>query len=174
MKRLLIAACSATLSFSALLAQADCNIMLQMHAPATPLSIDEKTQTIVDPSTSLMWMRCPLGYTLNTESNACALSEGPGLFTWQQALTQADSFTYSGFDDWRLPNRKELDTIVDRHCFEPAINTSLFPNTPVESFWTNSPYPFNGQSTWGIEFEFGGHKSLLRSGEHAARLVRDM
>ncbi|HEY7773043.1 MAG TPA: DUF1566 domain-containing protein, partial [Marinagarivorans sp.] len=129
MKALLTTTCAATLSLTAPFALAECNVMLQMHAPATALNLDDMTQTVVDTSTSLMWMRCPLGYDLDTENNACSLTDSPSGFTWEQALLNARAFSYAGFDDWRLPNRKELDTLVDRHCFEPAINTHLFPAT---------------------------------------------
>ena len=33
-------------------------------------------------------------------------------FTWQEALQQAEA-PFAGYDDWRLPNAKELQSIVD-------------------------------------------------------------
>ena len=151
---------------------AECNVMLQMHAPTPNQTIDASTNTVIDTTAALMWMRCPLGYTI--ENNRCINSSATANFTWEQALIAASNTSYAGFDNWRLPNRKELDTLVDRNCFEPAQNVLLFPVTTTQNFWTNSAYPFNSQSAWGIEFDLGSHKSLPKSGEYAARLVREL
>jgi Protein of unknown function (DUF1566) len=37
---------------------------------------------------------------------------GKGL-SWQQALAWCEDLTLAGHDDWRLPNAKELPSIVD-------------------------------------------------------------
>ena len=173
MKPLIFTLTAAALLTSHNLVNAECNVMLQMHAPAANQTVDAKTNTVIDNGAALMWMRCPLGYSL--ENNSCSNNaEMPSAFTWEQALAAADTASHAGFNDWRLPNRKELDTIVNRNCFEPANNELFFPATATQNFWTNSPYPFNSQSAWGIEFEFGSHKSLPKSGEYAARLVRGL
>jgi Protein of unknown function (DUF1566) len=66
--------------------------------------------------------------------------------SWQQAIsassyTQAGAATYcSGLGNgWRVPSMNELQTIVDDSRANPAIDTSVFPSTPVEYFWTSSP-----------------------------------
>lgn len=37
---------------------------------------------------------------------------GKGM-TWQEALEYAENYSYGGYDDWRLPSVKELQSIVD-------------------------------------------------------------
>lgn len=44
-----------------------------------------------------------------------------------------------GYEDWRLPNSKELASLVEYACFAPAISVEAFPDTPSASFWTNTP-----------------------------------
>lgn len=53
--------------------------------------------TITDEATGLMWMQTDSGKGLN----------------WQQALKYAEDFKFAGHSDWRLPNAKELQSIVD-------------------------------------------------------------
>jgi hypothetical protein len=58
------------------------------------------THTIIDRSTGLMWSE---------------FDSGEGM-TWQEALAWVDdrnAESYEGYDDWRLPNIKELQSIVD-------------------------------------------------------------
>jgi hypothetical protein len=62
--------------------------------------VDNSNGTITDNATGLMWAQD---------------DSGAGL-TWQEALAWAEtknSETYLGYSDWRLPNAKELQSIVD-------------------------------------------------------------
>src|SRR5262249_29680940 len=54
-------------------------------------------------------------------------------FTWEQAGKAARG-------GWRLPTRDELETLVTKSCFAPAINSEAFPGMDVTklSYWTNS------------------------------------
>jgi len=36
-----------------------------------------------------------------------------GSLNWEEALEFAENLDYAGFSDWRLPNAKELHSIVD-------------------------------------------------------------
>jgi hypothetical protein len=59
--------------------------------------IDNGDGTISDAATGLMWQAGDSGAGLN----------------WQEALAYAEGLTLGGYDDWRLPNAKELQSIVD-------------------------------------------------------------
>ena len=48
--------------------------------------------------------------------------------------------------DWRLPTRKELESIVCFECGKVKINSKFFPNTPYEPFWTGE------KNTWYKNF----------------------
>jgi hypothetical protein len=52
-----------------------------------------------------------------------------GAYTWDQALAYCDGLTLSGHDDWRLPTRIELTSIVD-FTQSPAIDRASFPSAP--------------------------------------------
>jgi len=59
--------------------------------------IDNGDNTITDLSTGLMWMSSDSG-------------QGMG---WEDALSWSESLDYAEYDDWRLPDAKELQSIVD-------------------------------------------------------------
>lgn len=136
--------------------------------------------TVTDKKTGLMWKQCPEG-----QSGAACATGTAVTYTWQGALQQAASVNGSGFatyTDWRLPNIKELSSIVERQCETPAINLEVFPATPSERFWSSSPVAAINDDAWLVNFEFGISSSDYRiepfaiSGDpfiYAVRLVRN-
>ncbi|MCF8507049.1 MAG: DUF1566 domain-containing protein [Caulobacter sp.] len=58
---------------------------------------DNGDGTVNDEATGLMWMQADSGYGMD----------------WQDALAYAESLSLAGYDDWRLPNIKELHSIAD-------------------------------------------------------------
>jgi hypothetical protein len=105
--------------------------------------------TVIDTRTGLMWMRCSLGqaWTGTTCTGTAAQ------YVWADALAQAQSSSYAGHSDWRVPNVKELVSIVERRCAYPAINTDLFPATATWKYWTSTP-SVAGPGSWAQLVEF--------------------
>ena len=80
--------------------------------------VDNGNDTVTDKSTGLMWEKNDSGKTMN----------------WVDALEYADKAKTAGYTDWRLPNSKELQSLVDYKKKDfPAINTDAF-NTTVKTF----------------------------------------
>lgn len=100
-------------------------------------------EVAIDKATRLMWARCPLGTTWASITASC--SDTATLYSWQAALQAAVSVDTAGYaqmgpgSGWRLPNIKELASIIERRCYNPAANNTVFPDTPPAVFWTNSP-----------------------------------
>lgn len=107
---------------------------------------DNGDGTITDNATGLMWMRQDSGH-LRTGPNR------DGRMNWQQALAWAESLEYAGHSDWRLPNAKELHSIVDyARCpevtasaaIDPVFETSSVTNEAgvpdFPSFWTSTSH----------------------------------
>ncbi len=136
----------------------------------TPLSnfIDNNDGTVFDLTSRLVWQKCQLGFSgIN-----CEISASPNTFTWQEALQEAQASSFAGYDDWRLPNVKELRTLVEQRCQSPAINSQLFLSSTSTDFWTSSPYKFNANNSWSINFDSGFNFAYPRTNFLHVRLVR--
>jgi len=118
--------------------------------------------------TQLVWQRCMLGQVWSGE----ACTGEPLLVTWPQALNAALSVSASEERPWRLPNIKELMSLVERSCVRPAINVTLFEGTPSDDVWTSTPALETVDATWVVAF-FSGSSSAKRQQLGAyVRLVR--
>ena len=134
--------------------------------------VDNADGTLIDLVTGLMWKRCPEGLT----GDGCA--EGAvSNKVWGVAMKTARDSTFAGYDDWRLPNLKEIQTLVDVSKNNPAQDTTVFPNpTNVLNYWTSSltkkPDPLT--QSWKINFQRGIPATGVRTGSTNAQwLVRD-
>ena len=139
----------------------------------TPTSnfTDNGNDTITDNKTGLMWKKCTEGQT----GASCKSKEKK--FSWEDALQYVKKLNegggFLGFKDWRLPTLRELNSLVEEQCVEPAINTTLFPNTPSKAYWTSSPYAGFSDYAWCVNYQYGydSYVSAKYSG-NAIRLVR--
>lgn len=157
---------------SPVLAQ-DCRTETEVPS-TTPASRfqDNYDATVTDQSTGLMWARCPEGLS----GTGCADGTA-ATFTWEAALIRARDSGLAGYTDWRLPNIKELSSIVEERCINPAINLAVFPKTPASYFWSASPGAYGGYQAWLVHFSYGDVNTNLRSNSYQnygchVRLVR--
>ncbi len=115
---------------------------------------DHGDGTVTDIQTRLMWAKCPEGLS----GSACLGGSAATKHNWKEALDLANLSTLAGYDNWRLPNIKELRSIVEEQCTSPAINLLVFPNTPTVSyFWSASPSANDVYlgNAWYVNFNFG-------------------
>ena len=73
---------------------------------------------------------------------------------------------------WRLPNIKELLSIVEQQCLEPALNLQVFPNSFSSDVWSSSPFAVNGRDVWFVYSTSGHADHHDLSGYSQVRLVR--
>ncbi len=143
----------------------------QNNLPASnPDSVytDHGNGTVTDTRTGLMWKQCAEGLSGAT----CQTGSLQG-FTWASALAHAEASTFAGYTDWRLPNVKELSSLVEDCRAGPAINTNLFPNTPSTLFWSGSPSADGSSLAWFVYFSDGVAGSYgPRSYPFGVRVVR--
>ncbi|MBA5249060.1 MAG: DUF1566 domain-containing protein [Gammaproteobacteria bacterium] len=128
---------------------------------------DKGDGTILDKSTDLIWKKCAEGLSGNDCATGVAITAN-----WQQALQQANNSTFAGKSDWRLPNIKELSSLVRRNCYNPTINEALFPNTAANYFWSSSPSAEDSAFTWMFYFSIGFSRITYRYYSLRLRLVR--
>lgn len=129
--------------------------------------LDNGNGTVTDTKTGLMWLKCTVGLTGST----CA-SGTPSAYTWKDALAIAEASGAAGYGDWRLPNAKELASLVDLACSSPAINSSFFPASESGSYWTSSPSNQSADSAVSVDFATGAMSGSLKDTVMSMRLVR--
>ena len=128
--------------------------------------------TVLAPKTKLMWMRCLVGQTLS--SGACTGSAT--LFTWADALNAAKSQTFAGHTDWRLPNVKELLSILEDSCYTPSLNADLFPIPLLYTAWSSTPSAVNLANEFDEAWSVDGNGFVTRISKYQSLdilLVRD-
>jgi hypothetical protein len=65
----------------------------------------------------------------------------------------ANGATHAGFADWRLPNVKELYSLVETGCFVQTINTTVFPGmVPDAAYWSSSTMATSPTSAYEVVF----------------------
>ncbi|MBW1744407.1 MAG: DUF1566 domain-containing protein [Deltaproteobacteria bacterium] len=141
-------------------AKGDLNYVRAVHG--RPLEFghfrDNGDGTVTDITTGLMWQQ--------TEAKA---------MTWERALAYCEKLALAGYTDWKLPNIRELSSLLSDSCQEPSIDKAHFPGCRPSHYWsstTNALYPTFG---WYVGFEDGrvhgggekGRRSYVRAVRNA-------
>lgn len=148
-------------------AEADCD------NATTPRYTDHGNGTVSDQRTGLMWMQCVDGLS----GASCASGTATTHASFSAALARATAVNGDaagagkGHNDWRVPNRNELASLVNWRCSSPAIQRTRFPGTPNASAWTSSPATVAG-FVWYVDFTDGNLGLSGSAGSRVLRLVR--
>lgn len=117
---------------------------------------DNGDGTITDTATGLMWSRDDSGYGM----------------IWKDALAwsvQKNTGSYLGYTDWRLPNVKELQSIID-YTRAPSVSGSaaidpLFTATAITNEGGETDWPYYWTSTTHVQYpDAGGNAAYLSFG----------
>ncbi len=141
-----------------------CAQTCQSDFPATTPTerFEINNDTVYDTQTGLSWKRCLQGLS------GIQCEQGAILYlNWEQALQAADAET-----GWRLPNIRELKSIVEKQCAVPALNIQVFPGDNASNVWSSSPFAYNTTSAWYVTFATGESFNYTRDHALQVRLVR--
>lgn len=101
--------------------------------------IDNKDGTVTDAATGLMWQKSDSGQGMD----------------WEQALRYAENLTLAKYNDWRLPNAKELQSIVDYSRSPQTSGTAaiypIFKTTVIKDPEGKRNYPYFWTSTTHLD-----------------------
>jgi hypothetical protein len=111
--------------------------------------------TITDNLTDLVWQQSAYFDSLS----------------WEQALNYADTNQLGSFNDWRLPNIKELQSINDESKSNPSLS-SLFNIGGSFKAWSSTTLPNQTTKAWYIDTQFGITTYDYKTVRHNVILVR--
>ena len=143
---------------------------------------DNGDGTVTDNLTGLMWLKNANCIQTNYPGFDTDATNGDGMVTWQHALDfvagiNAGAYTACGstYTDWRLPNVKELQSLIDYGQYNPALPsgyTSIFTNVLSSSYWSSTTYAPYPNNAWHVGFNGGLVLYSVKSYYHSVWSVR--
>jgi len=116
------------------------------------------------------WFDGVSGRENGTFSKNCYWGKDCNTQSYIEDINEAELCTYS---DWRLPTRDELKSIVDYYGdSDILIDSLLFPNTQMDTYWTSMSAKDNPSLAYEIPFFFGGSVVREKTIDTFVRLVR--
>lgn len=106
---------------------------------------DNGDGTVTDHVTGLMWARDGGG-------PGCA---NGAMMNWNDAIDWAQNLAFAGYTDWRLPNLRELQSIVDYSVIDPSLDALYFPNTRHYPYLTSTTSSKDNGKAFYINFDNG-------------------
>ena len=90
--------------------------------------------------------------------------------TWRQALKYCEDLDYAGYDDWRLPNKNELASLINYEKSDAPY--SYFPDMPSNVFWSSSTRSGYSNIAWYLNFYYGSVVGSDKTNYGLVRCVR--
>ncbi len=139
--------------------------------------VDNGDGTVTDDCTGLVWQKD------GADVNGDGLIDASDVLSWQQALQHCENLEFAGRNDWRLPNVRELQSIVDYGRSTPSIDPVFGVASPPMSaassswYWSSSSVLGSPGSGWHVSFDYGyvlgGVAVVDKSLLYYVRAVRD-
>ena len=82
--------------------------------------------------------------------------------TWEEAISYCEGLSLGGYDDWRLPSIRDLQSIVDYNRCNPASSY----------YWSSSTYAVFTNYAGCVDFNYGYVYNDHKSNTYYVRAVR--
>jgi len=128
------------------------------NIPQYVIQTSNNDEVVIDQITGLIWQRRDDGTKR----------------TWKEALDYCENLSLAGYSDWRLPEKKELQSIIDFGSFSPALDTTFFPYAllPGDCYWSATTEAFLALSARKVCLGNGKLLPSVKNDYHFVRAVR--
>jgi hypothetical protein len=109
----------------------------QKGCPTADRFVDNRDGTVTDRCTNLMWQK----------------DTAAGAYSWQEALQYCEGLELGGHDDWRLPNLRELASIVEYGRVDPSIDPIFGAGSLY--YWSSTTHTLDAKNAWRVYFSYG-------------------
>jgi hypothetical protein len=116
--------------------------------------VNNNDGTVSDTATGLVWQRADDGQAK----------------TWQNALSTCEGLELAGQTDWRLPDIRELQSIVDDKRSFPAIDSAF--SSREERYWSGTTDTSSPGEAWYVHFVTGYAENTSKLDAYQVRCVR--
>ncbi len=144
----------------------------QSGCPMEGRFVNNGDGTVTDNCTGLMWQQATAD--LNGDGIITPgdwLNPGPDQTDWQGALQCCESLEFADHTDWRLPNVRELQSIVDYGRWHLTIDPVF--SAELSWYWSSSSHVGDPNGAWGVDFHLGIVSGGVAKNEyHYVRAVR--
>ena len=117
------------------------------ECPSGGRFVDNGDGTVTDNCTGLMWQKGTAD--VNGDGQSTVRDNVP----WCDALAYCENLSFADHDDWRLPNVRELQSIVDYGRVQPSIDP-VFGALP-SFYWSSTSYADYPALAWLVVFGYG-------------------
>ena len=150
-----------------------------VRAGAPLAFIDNGDGTITDLNTHLMWEKKSDDASIHDRDNVYSWTSAFGVFI--HGLNVAN---FAGHNDWRLPNKRELDSILSAQAVNPSVSAAFNSGcsagcaptacscTPSSNYWSSTSYAASPDGAWVVSFGIGFVFPDNKSNNYCARAVR--
>ena len=123
------------------------------------VSLSLASDVVTDSKTGLMWQ----------DNSAAKYTQRD----WQGALDFCEKLHLAGHDDWRLPNIKELENVIELSKIREKLKDG-FKNVAVPTYyWSSTAHDSSQEFAWIMNFTRGYEYSNYKTYERSVRCVRD-
>ncbi|MCX7008692.1 MAG: DUF1566 domain-containing protein [Kiritimatiellaeota bacterium] len=112
-----------------------------LASPSPRFTVQADTNCVLDNLTGLVWAR-------NANMG--------GARTWSNAIVYCEALNYGGQTDWRLPNVRELYSLIDLSPYPTLPSGHPFAGVQTGSYWSSSTYGPNPILAWYVDTGGGG------------------
>jgi hypothetical protein len=164
----------------------------RVRAGRPPAFRDNGDGTITDLATGLMWEKkcdgCGGLHDFALDLRWSGNGDEMTVWDWQSKVNREASSGFAGHSDWRIPNVKELQTIVDYERFNPAvtrtfdgdrcglgctdIRTAACSCTAMSAYWTSTTFAGRPADAVVVAFHLGLIETRAKSAFARVRAVR--